>query len=1285
MKHKLLLLLLCLPMMVGTLFAQSFVNLTPRPKSLTAKTGTLVLPAQFSINTSGLDEAMKSEVDRFVKDFTTTTGLEVSVADDGTDGLVKIGLLPATSTLGEGGYTLDIATDGVTIEAREALGLFYALQSFKKILPANVMAGVKDEKITEYALPLATITDEPRFAYRGFMLDVSRHFFTVEEVKRMIDVMSYYKLNRFHWHLSDDQGWRIEIKKYPKLTTIGATAPNRRFTDMYSCTQYWINKPYGPYFYTQDQIREVVAYAKERHIEIVPEIDMPGHFTAAMAAYPEFSCTPDGSHTVCSDGGIYGDILNVANPQAVQFAKDILAELMDLFPYKLMHIGGDECPTGAWERNALCQQEVKDKGYSSYRELQSHFIKEMGDFVKERGYELAVWNEAITAGSADVETVKGTDAIVYCWTGAEAAAKKAQQLGMRNIYTPWGPYYINRRQGNSELDPPGAGDGTDNVQKTYNTTVPSETDYGVQGTFWCEHVSDREYMEWLALPRLIAVAEAGWTPAARKDFSDFQKRMSADTLLLNYGGYKYCKYFMLDEDSEEPTMVMPKVSTESEKHYYRLISGGTDSNRKDRCIELLAEGSELLETYAGNGALVGRLWTNVQAAEGAANYDYQQWYLEESTDAPGKYALVCKALPNGSLNPTPTGTGVGGRWIYDSETKHYNIQIGTAAYGKVGSNYYYTLTTDKIKNLYLNSSMPGQGLAVNVYSQPTDGGGGQWQFAPMDAAEPEEKPIAFPALEKDKTYCFRNDVDGYEQTALVDDGGNSTALHHATNPFAANAWRVTATTDNGDGTQSVKLVNVETGRAIAATGDYVSRKGYPVTMATAAKDVRLSLNEQTSAMRLQMDSRSFFPLPDGTVNAGSTIQGASYDAPRLQGAEWQIEEVRVVTFNCVDDKGHALGVAKRSVPTTVGEVGKELCPVFKNHGIETLTETSANVYSVVYKRNAYAVTLQGVDPYGVIVSETEVAVPVDAADYTVKVPEVKYYTFESSEVADGTTAKLESDTAFVFRYTTDALTGVSRLAENVTDKAAIVAGQRYVIMDASPVEDGARKGYRRIEKNSKKINRFTNPEAIDPSGVWTIERPTASLFKMKNDYYGLYVPALQKSTPAVAQTSGGQFTLTLNSDKESWCVKGINGMMWDGLASGDLVGWDGGTGHPIQFYRFYGRPYYTATIRCVDESGKELQSESVLLPAGSDYPLVFPTIKGMEVKSVTGNEAYGGTLETYLEVTVTYAAEQQGIDNATIDSGDSKRSGIYDLSGRRLRRIARPGLYIVNGAKVLVK
>lgn len=1263
-------------------FAQEFVNLTPRPKTMTVGTGTLTLPSSFVVSYTGLDEAQVAEVENFVTAFNAATGYAATAQADATSALFNVSMLPSSSTVGTNGYTLNVTADGVAIQAKDVLGLFYAFQSVKKILPANVMAGVADASVTAYTLPIVSITDEPRFAYRGFMLDVARHFFTVEEVKRMIDVMSYYKMNAFHWHLSDDQGWRVEIKKYPKLTSVGSIAPNSRFTDMDECTQYWINKPYGPYFYTQEEIKDVVAYAQARHIDVIPEIDMPGHFCAALAAYPEFSCTPTGSHTVQTDGGIYSDVMNVANPDAVQFTKDVLDELMELFPYDYLHIGGDECPTTAWESNAECQAAYKAQGLTSYRQLQSLFIKELADHVKAKGRKLAVWNEAITASGADTDLMQETGATVYCWTSPEAAVTKANGLGLPSIYTPWGPYYINRKQGSSSTDPPGAGDGTDHVQKTYNTTPPTATSLGVQGTFWTEHVSDREYMEWLALPRLLAVAEAGWTPQANKDFADFQERMTADTTLLNYGGYRYCKYYMLGEDSEDDGKVMPLSNTDEKKYYYRLISGGTDATRLDRCIELLSSTSSLLTTYSSYGAQAGRLWTNTQAAEGDENYDYQWWSVEEDPDNPGKYALVCKAIPEGSVNPNPTANSTSGRWTYDNTTKNYNFELGTGAYGTKNNNYYYSIASDQVSGKYFNSSMSGQGLAVNVYSAPTDGAGGQWEFSPLEdyGQGSGETPVTFTYLEEGKTYSFTNAVDGFDATAICDDG-ESTRLSHSTDPFAQIAWQVSEAEVNDDGSQTFKLSNAATGRYVDAVGTYETRLGRPVTMESGSTTLTVTLTyiPEYDDFRLAASGYSFFPLPTGLVNAGTTISGATYDASRNQGAEWNVQEVRGITFNCVDDSGNALGTYVRYIPVSVTEITSDYAPAFTNHSLESMTAAEDNAYTVVYKRNAYAVTYNCVDTKGAIVARDTVNVSVGQATYTVALPTPDYYTLVSSEEADGTSLTLTADRTINVTYSTDAYTGSKGEADVVT---TLEGGKSYLFYDAS--SDDARVGYRMIRESDMAINRSTTAEGLLPSGVWTLEGQDNS-FRVKNEYYNLYVPALVRSTATTASTSGVFFTFNLNSDGETWNIKGSNGQYWDGVATGDLVGWDGGTGHPIRISTYFAQPYYELTVLCQDSEGTTLSETSTLFVAGTAHTLTLPTFDGYELVSTTGTTDYSGVMDKHVNVVATYRSLTEGINGVTIDSDKAARSGIYDLQGRRLQSVKQRGVYIVDGKKIVVK
>ena len=539
--------------------AQQFVNLTPTPKEMRVEKGSYRLPAQFTIGGTQLPDSIKSEVNKFIGDFNESASGCTASFSNKTEGVALELVHNRTlyKTLGQEGYKLSVSTNGIRLESATTTGFFYGFTSLKKLLPACVGAGVKDEKVTTYELPLVQITDNPRFSYRGFMLDVARHFFSVQEVKKMLDVMAIYKLNKFHFHLTEDQGWRWEVKKYPKLTKVGAVASNTYVTSM-EHGAYWTNQQYGPYFYTREDLKEIVAYAAGKHIEVIPEIDMPGHFSAAMAAYPEFSCNPDGVHRVETWGGVFTDVLNVANPKAVRFVKDILDELMSIFPSKNVHIGGDECPTTAWENNAECQAMYKKLNLTSYRQLQTHFIAEITDYLKSKGRKISVWNETVTEKGADLQLMKKTGATVYCWVPARKGAEIANSLGLPSIYTVYGPYYINRAPRKDGWMKTLPGNGSDHLKATYEEQ-PTDFSHsiGVQGTFWTEHVATPDVMEFLALPRLIAVGEAGWSPQSKKNFNSFVQRMRADSTMLNYGGYSYDRAYL--SENKTSTMSTPTV------------------------------------------------------------------------------------------------------------------------------------------------------------------------------------------------------------------------------------------------------------------------------------------------------------------------------------------------------------------------------------------------------------------------------------------------------------------------------------------------------------------------------------------------------------------------------------------------------------------------------------------------------------------------------------------------------------------------------------------------------
>ena len=540
------------------------LSLVPAPKSAVVGEGEFLLKKEFTIGVgvfsdNNTQNQVLADVARFISTINQATGLSCNGGNANTDIAIT-----ENKEIHPEGYMLDITSEGVTIEVSTSRGAYYALQSILRLLPPHVILGKPADTAATYALPVCRIEDEPRFSYRGFMLDVSRHFFTVEQIKKMLDLMAIYKMNVFHWHLTDDQGWRAEIKQYPKLTTIGAERKSSYDTPITKVEEngqvYWTgegaqtNRKYGPFYYTQEEMKDVVRYAAERHIDVLPEVDMPGHFVAALHAYPQFSCHPDYAPEVWITGGVSSDVLNVANPQAVQFAKNIITELCEIFPYPYFHIGGDECPTSQWESNAQCQEKLRQLGKSSYRALQTEFIREINEHLATLGKKIFCWNESITDNGADLDLMKKSGATIMCWNPCQSGAAKAASLGLNAIITEWGSgcYYINRRQSNDYGEPTGAGYGGDDVAGTYNyMPVPSNVSaqaakyyIGVQATFWAEHVSSNEYLEYAALPRLMCIAEAGWTPQEQKNWSSFVRRMTVDTKMLDLGGYIYARHWM---------------------------------------------------------------------------------------------------------------------------------------------------------------------------------------------------------------------------------------------------------------------------------------------------------------------------------------------------------------------------------------------------------------------------------------------------------------------------------------------------------------------------------------------------------------------------------------------------------------------------------------------------------------------------------------------------------------------------------------------------------------------
>ena len=551
--------LLALIMLVAVSLQAQEIAIIPKPAEMQVEEGEFsfngkVVLCYPEIKVGGVDAV----VDNFVREIKKTTGVKL-VKDRLKDGLflglhveesAKKGdahiVLYVDEYMLKEAYRLSVTPKRINIAAATPAGFFYAFQTLKQLMPRNVMAGVPDESVKEWSVPAVFIVDEPRFGWRGFMLDEGRHFYGKEEIKKIIDVMAAYKMNRFHWHLTEDQGWRIEIKKYPKLTEVGAWRESK------VCA--WGDvKPDGIHyggFYTHKDIKEVVEYAKERFVEIIPEVDIPGHSQAAVASYPEFlACDPENKHDVWLWQGVSADVINVANPRAVQFAKDVIDELTELFPFGYIHLGGDECPTHKWERNSDCQALLKEIGSQNYRDLQIHFYKQLLDHVAQKPADkqrkLVFWNEVLHGNTEPL----GKDITIMAWIGADNAAKDAAMRGMTTILSPQIPYYINRRQSKLETEPMSQGYGDETVERVYNykpmNNVPEELQpkyLGVQANFWTEWVVEPSVVQYLMLPRLAAVAEAGWTPAEQRNYDDFINRLQGEAKYYQLKGVDYGKH-----------------------------------------------------------------------------------------------------------------------------------------------------------------------------------------------------------------------------------------------------------------------------------------------------------------------------------------------------------------------------------------------------------------------------------------------------------------------------------------------------------------------------------------------------------------------------------------------------------------------------------------------------------------------------------------------------------------------------------------------------------------------
>lgn len=509
----------------SSLFADNVYSIIPSPVSLRPYKGVFKINPEMQIVAGTDAEPLALMVKQMLE---PATGLDLNVkpVSKQKDNIIILRIDSSLGkTLGSQGYKLIVSPQKIELSAAHKQGLYYGIVTLKQLLPAEIYKQ-SDSNRNDWNVPCVRIEDYPRFQWRGMHLDVCRHFMPKEFVKKYIDLIAMHKMNIFHWHLTEDQGWRIEIKKYPKLTQVGAwrkeTLVGRGKTEPLE----FDGIPHGG-FYTQEEIREIVAYAKERYITVVPEIEMPGHSTAALAAYPEFSCT-GGPFEVLTRWGVLDDVYCVGNDKTIEFLQDVLAEVLDLFPSEFIHIGGDECPKKRWKACAKCQGRIQAKGLQNEYQLQSWFIQQIDTFLTAKGRRLVGWDEILEGGLAPGATVMHWRS----WLGEEniiAAAKTGHDM----VMTPNSHAYFDHYQADPNSQPLAIG-GFTPLQKVYNyepipdtlTEKQAKHILGAQGQVWTEYIPNPDHVEYMALPRMCALAEVVWTPSERKDYDDFYNRLT---------------------------------------------------------------------------------------------------------------------------------------------------------------------------------------------------------------------------------------------------------------------------------------------------------------------------------------------------------------------------------------------------------------------------------------------------------------------------------------------------------------------------------------------------------------------------------------------------------------------------------------------------------------------------------------------------------------------------------------------------------------------------------------
>ena len=561
-------------------FAADDISIIPQPVKISRSSGNFILPKNISIELNSHLADVKETALEFSKKISIVTGYQTRITENGTNSLNAIHLFLNKKNdvaLGDEGYTVSVTAKGVFIYANKPAGLFYGLKTLLQLLPKEIESNSFIQK-SSWIIPAVEITDYPRYKWRGILFDVVRHFFTKQEVKSFIDNMVKYKYNMLHLHLTDDQGWRVEIKSLPKLTEVGAWRAER--------TGRWgeFSKPspdepktYGG-FYTQDDIKEIIKYAADRYVTILPEIDIPGHSLAAVASYPELSCTP-GTYQVNSGDrfmiwkgkdfyGLLDNTLCPANENVYTFLDKVFTEVAQLFPFEYIHIGGDECYKGFWEKSEACQQLMQKEGLKTQEELQSYFIKKVEKIVQSKGKKIIGWDEILEGGLAP-------DATVMSWRGMKGGIEAAK-MNHHVVMTPNDFAYVDLYQGDPVSEPPTYS--MLRLNKSYEfDPLPEGVDpkyiLGGQCNLWSERLSTMRHAEYMLWPRAFATAECLWTPAAEKNWNSFYQRVEKQFLRFDISQTKYSRsmydpVFTTSKDANDSLLIQLKTEIDGLDIYY---------------------------------------------------------------------------------------------------------------------------------------------------------------------------------------------------------------------------------------------------------------------------------------------------------------------------------------------------------------------------------------------------------------------------------------------------------------------------------------------------------------------------------------------------------------------------------------------------------------------------------------------------------------------------------------------------------------------------------------------